>query len=485
MATNAVFDFASRDFQNIKQDLLARASVTVPEWTDRDPADFGMVLVDLWAYMGDILHYYIDLAAQEAFVETATQRESVLAYANLFDYTPNYRGASSATLTIANSGLTDYTLAAYTEFIAEYDGVFYYFYTDLEYVIPAGGSQSVVVYEGDFISEEVLTTSASGAISQRYTLRNENVVPSSVRVVVYEDVNNPDEWQQVESLYTVDSGTGAFSVYVNANDDVEVVFGTRLNGRIPPTGVRIIARYSTSSGENGNIPANLIDTFRSATSSEITIQSSTASTGGVDAESIASMKASIQSVTRAQDRAVTLNDYADIALSVSGVMKSIASYNSGTATVTVHPVPYVSDYPNYSTYSIAVPSTIQTDIVDLLTIKTMVGVSVDCATAITLDRVDITATVKVDDRYVAPWVEDDVNRAINELFAFDAVELGKEIRIGDVYKKILAVEGVEYAVITTFQLADSGGTPLSSLDPTHLIRKGGVTLNITGGVSTS
>lgn len=485
MATNAVFDFASRDFQTIKQDLLARAAATVPEWTDRDPADFGMVLVDLWAYMGDILHYYVDLAAQEAFVETATQRESVLAYANLFDYTPNYREAASATVTVANSGTSDYVVASGTEFIAEYDNRFYYFYTDGDSTVPAGGTQSVVVYEGEYIDEEVLTTSASGGISQRYVLRNENVIPSSVRVVVYEDVASPDEWQLVDNLYTVDSGTGAFSVYVNANDEVEVVFGTRLNGRIPPTGVRIIARYATSSGEGGNIPANLIDTFRSAVSSEITIQSSTSATGGVDPESISSMKSSIQSVTRAQDRAVTLNDYADITLSSPGVFKSAASYDSGTSTVTVYPVPYVADYTSYSTYSIAVPTTMQDEVTALLTEKTMVGVNVDSATSITLDRVDIVADVKVDDRYVASWVEADVESAIDELFTFDAVELGKEIRIGDAYKKILGVTGVEYAVITTFQLADSGGVALSSLDPTHMIRKGGVTLNVTGGVSTA
>jgi hypothetical protein len=56
----ASFDYSSRDYSTIKSDLLARASRIAPEWTDRDPSDFGMVLVDLWSQMGDVLHYYVD-----------------------------------------------------------------------------------------------------------------------------------------------------------------------------------------------------------------------------------------------------------------------------------------------------------------------------------------------------------------------------------------------------------------------------------------
>ena len=481
----ATFDFASRDYQTIKQDLLTRASNIAPEWTDRDPSDFGMVLVDLWAYMGDILHYYVDLAAQESFIETATQRESVLAYANLFDYTPNYRRSATATLTIANSGASSYSIPAETQFIAEYDGKFYYFYTTETYSVPAGGTQTITVYEGDYISEEILTTSASGGISQRYILRSENVVPSSVRTFIYEDINNPDEWQLVDNLYTVDSGTGAFSVYVNANGDTEVVFGTRLNGRIPPAGVKIVATYATSSGTDGNIPANLITSFRTSTSSEITIQSSSAAANGSDEESVTSIKTSIQSVTRAQDRAVTLNDFADLALSSPGVLKSASSYDAATSTVTVYPVPYVADYLNYSLYAIPVDATMQTEVEELLQAKAMVGVTVDSATSIVVDRVDIAATVKVDDRYVAPWVEAEVEDSINELFSFDALDIGQEVRIGDVYRKILSVRGVEYAIVTGLTITDSLSSTVSTMDPTHMLRRGAVTLSITGGVSTS
>ena len=88
------FDYTNRDYTSIRNDLLNRASVVLPEWTSRDNSDFGMLFVDLVAYMGDILHYYVDQAARESFLETATRRSSLLAIASLLDYIPHGRTAS-------------------------------------------------------------------------------------------------------------------------------------------------------------------------------------------------------------------------------------------------------------------------------------------------------------------------------------------------------------------------------------------------------
>jgi hypothetical protein len=55
----ADINYSSRDFEQIRDDLLSRAASLVPEWTARDSSDFGVMMVDLWAYFADVLHYYI------------------------------------------------------------------------------------------------------------------------------------------------------------------------------------------------------------------------------------------------------------------------------------------------------------------------------------------------------------------------------------------------------------------------------------------
>ena len=116
---------------------------------------------------------------------------------------------------------------------------------------------------------------------------------------------------------------------------------------------------------------------------------------------------------------------------------------------------------------------------------TMVGVTVASATSLPVNRVDMTITVKVNDRYVTPWIERDVNAAIDALFDYNRVQIGQEVRIGDVYRAILSIQGVEYAVIEDFDIVDPSEAVVTTLPANTLLRKGVVTLSMSGGISTS
>src|SRR3954447_3668894 len=59
----------------------------LPEWLDHaNEADFGNVLLQLFAHMGDILSYYQDRVAGESFLATAQTRRSVIAHLQLIGY---------------------------------------------------------------------------------------------------------------------------------------------------------------------------------------------------------------------------------------------------------------------------------------------------------------------------------------------------------------------------------------------------------------
>jgi hypothetical protein len=61
-------------------------AVLLPDWTDRSPADIGVTLIELFAYLGDRLSYRQDAVAQEAALSTARRRVSVRRHARLLDY---------------------------------------------------------------------------------------------------------------------------------------------------------------------------------------------------------------------------------------------------------------------------------------------------------------------------------------------------------------------------------------------------------------
>ena len=86
-------DYTSRDYYSLREALLERVRERVrertrrdnvgKEWTGEDPADFGVALVEAFAYMGDMLSYYIDRVANESYLPTATQRQNILNIAQI------------------------------------------------------------------------------------------------------------------------------------------------------------------------------------------------------------------------------------------------------------------------------------------------------------------------------------------------------------------------------------------------------------------
>lgn len=455
------FDYSSRDYTTIRSALLDRASRVMPEWTDRDPSDFGMLMVDLWAYMGDVLHYYVDRSASESYLPTATQRESVLALANMLDYRPRSRQAAAGSVTLSNTSSSSVVIPAKTAFTAVYDGKTYQLYTPNGATLTAGGSASVEVYEGVYVEEESLGSS-TGSTGQRFTLRNEGVDVSTVSVVVYEDGVNPRSYRRVDRLTSVTSQARAFEPRVTADGYVDVIFGNGVYGVVPPSGSTITANYLYCSGFNGNLPANSVIGFTESTPAGVVITSSTALSGGVDDESVDSLKTTVPSVVSAQDRAVTEADYRNLTLQVDTVSKATSTYNSGTSTVTVYPHPDLGGTFITSTdTSYSVSATLQTAIEDYLQPRTMVGVTVDCATSVAWTHVYLEVTLHLNPTAVAPWVKDDVEEAIKSLYSFSNVEFGTILALGSVYRTVLSVPGVDYAVVTKFNTDDSASVNTS------------------------
>ncbi|MCG9967138.1 hypothetical protein L9W92_03600 [Pelotomaculum terephthalicicum JT] len=71
-------NYTDKDFDSLREALLALAAQKLPGWTDHSANDPGVVLLDLFAYMGDLILYYQDRIANESFLDTAVERRSVI-----------------------------------------------------------------------------------------------------------------------------------------------------------------------------------------------------------------------------------------------------------------------------------------------------------------------------------------------------------------------------------------------------------------------
>ena len=75
-----------RDYAGLRQLMLDRLAVTMPDWTEQHEPDIWITLVELLAYIGDDLSYYQDAVATEAYLQTARNRVSVRRHARLVGY---------------------------------------------------------------------------------------------------------------------------------------------------------------------------------------------------------------------------------------------------------------------------------------------------------------------------------------------------------------------------------------------------------------
>jgi len=66
------------------------------KWRAGTEGDYHTMLIELWAYLADILTFYQERIANEAYLPTATQRDSSLRLAELIGYRPNPGAAASA-----------------------------------------------------------------------------------------------------------------------------------------------------------------------------------------------------------------------------------------------------------------------------------------------------------------------------------------------------------------------------------------------------
>jgi len=480
------FDYTSRDYTSIQADLLARASTQIPEWTSRESSDFGMVMVDLWSYMGDVLHFYVDRAAGEAFLGTATQRESVLAIANLLDYVPSGRRSATAVIQLNASATTatDATpiyIPQYTRFVASplvdtSTSVIFTLNTPIAFVGTSSGASANLVSDGVTYSTYPKTTTvsvgvtegerftetytATGLSGQQITLRQTGAVTSSLVVNVGEGTNSSDVRYSYSSRI-IDGGSSSkiFTVDIDADNYTIVSFGNGINGKIPTTNSSITIEYRRSRGAAGNVSVGSINRLESTTVPSkpsldglVVIPNTSVASGGVDIESMASLKANIPTTFRTQDRAVSLQDYKDIVKRIPGIVRSTA-YVDGSNVVQVLAMEEPSDYG--SALTVAIDAIKQQEIIDYLEPREIVFATSNVGASVSLTKVNVVATVQVQSGYIQEVVNDSVKTAIRALFSFDNMDFGSKVSLGTLYRTVLDIPGVDYAVVTRFTTTSS------------------------------
>ena len=227
-------DYTSKDYESFRNDMIKQLGIKMPEYTDIRQSDAGIVLLELLAQGLDVISYYQDVIANEAFLVTAEQRSNALKWCQMLNYIPKASTPSEFTQVFVLSSVqdTDTLIPAGTKVKTQGSSTEpeIYFETTSDLIIPAGklGNEmrddkylySVKVVQGVSVSGELLGSS-TGSKDQSFKLSYTPVILDSISVIINEG-SGFEKWQKVDNFVDSTSTSKDFTVFINDNDEATI-----------------------------------------------------------------------------------------------------------------------------------------------------------------------------------------------------------------------------------------------------------------------
>jgi hypothetical protein len=310
------------DFDSIKTNLknyLRQQS----EFQDYDFEGSGLsVLLDILAYNTHYNAYYLNMVANESFMDSSALRNSVVSHAKRVGYTPRSVSAPRAVvnITVQTTNSTPGSLTiprGYSFLSSQIDGTSYRFVTLESYSTNKTGNNfiftSIPIYEGQFASYSY-NNSYSNNPKQLFTIPDANVDTNTLKVSVRQSSSNTQTivYTKATEVLNLTSTSTVYYLQEGRNGQYDVYFGDDIISKKIPDGGVITLEYLITNGTGANRANNFTSTLSIGGFSAITINPISASSGGSPRESVDQIKFAAPLNLLSQNRAVTKNDYIKI-----------------------------------------------------------------------------------------------------------------------------------------------------------------------------
>jgi hypothetical protein len=312
--------YDSRDYAGIRDDMISLIKFYTEEWTDHNPTDFGIVLLETFAAMADVLHYYADRVDQNTKLPTAFTRQAVINILKPFGYRLSWKSAASVDVTFTLNARVQESWAVPTNFAVTSDSG-KRFETASELAMPdvlltadSDGTTAITVdgaadfqlgatcgigdddsaeieriieaIDGDEITFTESIPAGIAVADNAYCYQKVAVVSSIEGQSKSETLGTSDgKVYQSYTLEATDILDDSLHIFVGANEYplrnslarslptdnhcyfdrdqdglVTVFFGDNRKGKIPPKNSVITAIFRTGGGADGNVGAGTIKT---------------------------------------------------------------------------------------------------------------------------------------------------------------------------------------------------------------------------------
>ena len=314
---NSNIQITDLDFNDIKTNLrnFLKSQNALKDYNFEGSA--LSVLLDILSYNTQYNAYYLNMVANEMFLDSAIQRESVVSLAKLLNYTPKSAIAPEATINVLVNQVTDasLTLPKNAQFLSEnIDGTNYNFVTTDSSTVAVSGQQALfsnVSIKQGIVSSISYQVDSTTNPTYTFSIPDENVDTTTLLVSVQQSVSNTtyEIFTKASDVLLLTAESTVYFLQEGVNGLYEINFGDGILGKKLVNGNIVNLNYlstsgSGSAGANSFINMNSIGGFPN-----VTVTSVQPASFGQDRESVDSIKFQAPKSFSAQKRAVTKEDY--------------------------------------------------------------------------------------------------------------------------------------------------------------------------------
>jgi hypothetical protein len=314
------------DFDAIKNNLknFLRQQDT---FTDYDFEGSGLsIILDILAYNTHYNAYYLNMLANESFLDTALLRDSVVSHAKTLGYLPHSKKSSVAILKIeatsadTNSGTL--TIPRGFPFVSnQIDGKVYTFTLAEDITVTKTGNkyifEDVPIHEGKFITYSIFYDQATNP-KQIFEIPEMDIDIDTLTVSITPSVGSVQliNYERVTDVSEIDETSEVFFIQEGRQGKYQIYFGDDILGKRLPDGCIVRINYLVTSADRANkansfvVGRSLSDSLtESFSGGQLAITVVSPSSGGSDRELVDSIKYNAPTQFVSQNRLVTYKDY--------------------------------------------------------------------------------------------------------------------------------------------------------------------------------
>jgi hypothetical protein len=353
------------DFDTIKTNLKTFLNQQ-SEFTDYDFDGSGLnVLLDILAYNTHYNAYYLNMVANESFLDTALLRDSVVSHAKSLNYVPHSMKAPIATINFSaksiNSIASTLTIPAGFSFLSnQIDSKVYNFVVLQEVTATKANSsfyfENLDIYEGQLITYSFAHNQAANP-KQTFTLPDANIDTTTIKVGVSPSSVNTSisVYTNVTDISDVTTTSEVYYLQENKGGKYQIYFGNNIVGKALPDGAVVTVSYLLTNGTSANKANNFVAALTlsdslNETLTNFTITPVSAASGGSEREGVDDIKFGAAAQFTTQNRLITTNDYQAFLKRSYPALDSLSVWGGEEETIPVYGTVYVSLKPKTNYY---------------------------------------------------------------------------------------------------------------------------------------